>query len=499
MHSNKMSVHAGNGSSSDAFNRDTMYGCAGEIRDTVPDAEAKAYAAFMFIQLFISLFGNILVCVAILRFKQLQTLTNTLIFSLAVTDLLTPCVRVLYIAISMLKQQWIFDCTWCKLSSVLGVFLCAASIMHLCAISVERFVVIKWPLHHERLITKKRVMSVITAIWIIALLLSLFPYFNLVHLTFSGSLLDCEIYWDENPKMSVILAVFFFFLPFQTMTVTYYFIFKEVHRQTRRVSTISRNGSSRKRGRISTIRQEMKAVKTVIVVIGIFFVLWLPFFTVTAVRAYLPKAVPPSLERLVLGLAYANSSCNFVIYSVMNRRLRRAFYRLLFSCSHRPNETLGSVSDLQKSVQERFSKAMTVINVARAFMKNPSSSKTTEDEHRNSLCTPNSNTHCVEANLKESSSESEREPSSVNGNNDNTQNVETSSVATKTAPEANEHGSGNEIDTTFQPNGHCNTIENEPQEPVKTIKEVKFSDTVDFDNSKMDDKEDCREQYDTEL
>ena len=321
-----------------------LYGCDGEVQGLAPTVESVAYAVFLLLQLLLSVFGNSLVCLAIIRFNSLQTLTNSFIFSLAVTDLVTPFARVLFAAVAMLRFEWIFGCFWCKLSSVLGVLLCASSIMHLCAISVERFIVIRWPLQHHHIITKKRVIAVLVNIWITALLLSLFPYFGIVELTFNRELLDCEIYWNEDPKMAIMLAGTFFLLPFLLMLVSYYYIFQEVQTQTRKISSLQvstpvvdqrgRRGTIGVRLRVGRIlRQELKAVKIIIVVVGLFFTFWLPFFVILCIRAYLPELVSGIFQRLAFVLAYSNSSCNWIVYSIMNRDLRRAFKRMLSVCS----------------------------------------------------------------------------------------------------------------------------------------------------------------------
>lgn len=326
-----------------------LYGCNGEVRGLVPLAGSYAYSAFLIFELFVSVFGNSLVCIAIVRFAHLQTLTNSFIFSLGVTDLLTPFIRVFFVAVATLRHEWIFGCFWCKLSSVLGVFLCASSILHLCAISVERSVVIRWPLRQHLMITKRRVICVLSIIWMASLLVSLFPYFGIVKLAFNAELLDCEIYWMENPKMAILLACSFFLLPFLLMSVTYYFIFQEVKKQTQKISMlqvskpdpegIERKGAVSSRLRVIRILcEELKAVKIIVVVIGLFFVSWLPIFTVTCVRAYRPEIVSGGIQRFAFATAYSNSSCNWVVYSIMNKELRKAFKKMLlpFICCQQP-------------------------------------------------------------------------------------------------------------------------------------------------------------------
>ena len=328
------------GNKSTNYGKIALHGCDGGVRSVAAKAESYAYAIFLLLQLLLSVFGNTLVCAAIIRFSHLQTLTNSFIFSLGITDLLTPFVRVLFIAVSMLRLEWIFGCFWCQLSSVLGVFLCASSIMHLCAISIERFVVIRWPLRQHLLITKKRVVAVLINIWIASLLCSLFPYFGIVKMTFNTELLDCEIYWMESPEMAVLLACVFFFFPFLLMSITYYFIFLEVKTQTRKISALQvsqpdfaqarRKSTAISRLRITRIlREELKAVKVIVVVIGLFFVLWVPIFAVTSIRAYRPDTVSGPVQRLAFAMAYSNSSCNWIIYSIMNKELRKAFKKML--------------------------------------------------------------------------------------------------------------------------------------------------------------------------
>ena len=320
-------------------NLSLMHGCKGEVEAALPDAEGLVYGIFLVLQLILSTFGNMLVCLAIIRFQELRTLSNSFIFSLAITDLLTPPARVLYIAVSILSRKWVFGCFWCTFSSVLGVFLCASSIMHLCAICTERFITIKWPLRYQNLITKPRVISVIANIWIVSLLLSLFPYFGIVHHTFNDEILDCEISWGDNPKMAVLLAIFFFLIPFLLMILTYFYIFKEVRRQTRRISVSQapvermRRKSTGTRMRINYIlKNEFKAVRIIVIVVGVFFIFWLPWFFVTCLRAYRPQGVSGTMQRLTFAMAYTNSSCNWIIYSVMNRQLRQAFKAILMGC-----------------------------------------------------------------------------------------------------------------------------------------------------------------------
>ena len=131
-----------------------LYGCDGQITNTIPPLEIYILTTIMFITILLSLFGNTLVILAIYRNKLLQTPTNAILCSLAVTDVLGPALRLFSLSVAMLRNRWDFGCTWCVMSSTLGIFFGASSINHLCLISIERCITIKYPYKSSQFITK---------------------------------------------------------------------------------------------------------------------------------------------------------------------------------------------------------------------------------------------------------------------------------------------------------------------------------------------------------
>jgi hypothetical protein len=243
---------------------------------------------------------------------------------------MVPILRVIYVIISMFRERWIFGLTWCEISSMCGILLCGASILHLCAISLERLIAIKWPLSYTSKVTRKRVILALSYIWFQSSLLSLIPVLpvDIAKYSFNPHMAECEVDWRQNPKLTLLLLFFYFVVPVNIMLTAYANIFKEVRRNTRRVQTLHLkvNGKSA----FSVFKKELKAVKTLAVVIGVFFVMWMPFFVTTSIRAFkVENFVAGWVQRLVITLAYANSGCNFVIYALMNFHYRRAFVQVL--------------------------------------------------------------------------------------------------------------------------------------------------------------------------
>ena len=305
-----------------------------DMLTSIPQLESICFGVILSLLSVFTLLGNSLVCLAVWRFRNLRILTNYLVCSLAGADLLVPILRVIYINISVYAGQWVFGKTWCHISSMFGVLLCGASILHLCAISIERLIAIKWPLSYDMKVTLKRIVIVLIYIWLQSLVLAIFPALGLAEHRFNPVMSECEINWLKHPALTILLLVFYFFLPVTIMIVAYAIIFKEVRRNTRRISAIE--CAARNQGASNVLKREMKAVKTLAVVVGVFFIMWMPYFVTTTIRAFEGDgAVPGALQRTVITLAYGNSCCNFIIYALMNSQLRNAFYQVLRGCRGR--------------------------------------------------------------------------------------------------------------------------------------------------------------------
>ena len=337
---------------------------------SIPPIESIFYGIALTLLSVLTLTGNSLVCLAVWRFRNLRSLTNYLVCSLACADLLVPLLRVIYIMISVFSGEWIFGEIWCSISSMCGVLLCGASILHLCAISIERLIAIKWPLSYDNKVTPKRIIMLLIYIWLQSFLLSVFPALGLVDHRFNKVMAECEIHWLKHPTLVILLIVFYFLLPVTTMLVAYAFIFKEVRRNSRRISAIECSGTQCSKNKL---KREMKAAKTLAVVVGVFFITWTPYFVVTTIRAFQgDRIIPNALQRTVITLAYGNSCCNFVIYALMNSQLRNAFNQILRSCIRHKQSDFNSTQSLNVTAVVKTTKRATFTDKANRYHKDTS-------------------------------------------------------------------------------------------------------------------------------
>ena len=95
--------------------------------------------------------------------------------SLAIADLLVTTTVMIPGFIYEIKQKWIFGQVFCNIWVANDITFCTASILHLVAVSFDRYVAIENPLKYQQKMTKRTIFILIGCIWLISVLLSYGP------------------------------------------------------------------------------------------------------------------------------------------------------------------------------------------------------------------------------------------------------------------------------------------------------------------------------------
>uniref|UniRef100_A0A8D2N2F7 G-protein coupled receptors family 1 profile domain-containing protein n=1 Tax=Zonotrichia albicollis TaxID=44394 RepID=A0A8D2N2F7_ZONAL len=173
------------------------------------------YAMLLALLIFIIVFGNVLVCMAVSRERALQTTTNYLIVSLAVADLLVATLCMPWVV--YMEVRWRFSRIHCDIFVTLDVMMCTASILNLCAISIDRYTAVAMPmLYNTRYSSKRRVTVMIAVVWVLSFAISCPLLFGLNNTDEK----ECII---GNPAFVVYSSIVSFYVPFMVTLLVYVF------------------------------------------------------------------------------------------------------------------------------------------------------------------------------------------------------------------------------------------------------------------------------------
>ncbi|XP_070346372.1 D(2) dopamine receptor isoform X2 [Equus asinus] len=189
------------------------------------------YAMLLTLLIFVIVFGNVLVCMAVSREKALQTTTNYLIVSLAVADLLVATLVMPWVVYLEVVGEWKFSRIHCDIFVTLDVMMCTASILNLCAISIDRYTAVAMPmLYNTRYSSKRRVTVMIAIVWVLSFTISCPLLFGLNNTDQN----ECII---ANPAFVVYSSIVSFYVPFIVTLLVYIKIYIVLRRRRKRVNT----------------------------------------------------------------------------------------------------------------------------------------------------------------------------------------------------------------------------------------------------------------------
>ncbi|KAM6949991.1 alpha-2Db adrenergic receptor-like [Lycodopsis pacificus] len=116
--------------------------------------------------------GNVLVVVAVFTSRALRPPQNLFLVSLASADILVATLVIPFSLANEVMGYWYFGATWCSFYLALDVLFCTSSIVHLCAISLDRYWSVTKAVSYNRKRTPKRIKSMISVVWLISIVIS---------------------------------------------------------------------------------------------------------------------------------------------------------------------------------------------------------------------------------------------------------------------------------------------------------------------------------------
>ncbi|XP_049858010.1 alpha-1A adrenergic receptor-like [Schistocerca gregaria] len=180
------------------------------------------------LMLLITVGGNLLVVCAVARSPTLRLPTHALVANLAVADLLLGTAVLPLSAARELWGAWPLGAALCTTWTALDVLCCTASILSLCAISVDRYVGVSRPLSYGRILTRRRVRALIAATWLLALAISVAQPLGWRDGDASGGSGECHV----NKQLGYVIfsAAGSFYLPALVILALYALVYRAAAR-----------------------------------------------------------------------------------------------------------------------------------------------------------------------------------------------------------------------------------------------------------------------------
>ncbi|XP_033972777.1 alpha-2Db adrenergic receptor-like [Trematomus bernacchii] len=116
--------------------------------------------------------GNMLVVVAVFTSRALRPPQNLFLVSLASADILVATLVIPFSLANEVMGYWYFGSIWCSFYLALDVLFCTSSIVHLCAISLDRYWSVTKAVSYNRKRTPKRIKAMISIVWLISIIIS---------------------------------------------------------------------------------------------------------------------------------------------------------------------------------------------------------------------------------------------------------------------------------------------------------------------------------------
>lgn len=367
--------------------------------------------------------GNTCMWIIVIRNKDLRTVTNSFLLTLAAADLMVSVINMPVTILTIFKGRWMFSETACTALGFTNMLTLVTSVLSLCNISINRYIMVCKPTKFQEVYTKRNAIIMIAASTSLAFVLSLPPIFGWTDYSYAPIQSICFSDWATAPSYAIFMITCCFGCPLIVMLICNLMILREVRRRNRRVmnrkkihfkavvnviaggNTLNRkltsstftnigdtssgsdttticsesevmekqvvssipmddylsnqpqnrafqiqiestptinkrdckNEKAKKTDKsliiqppnVSASRSEIHLARMLCIVVIVFAICWSPYcvsmlFTIYWQEVFLPR----SFHMTTLLIGYFNSSCNPIIYGVLNKRFGKEFRRI---------------------------------------------------------------------------------------------------------------------------------------------------------------------------
>ncbi|CAO2594586.1 Galanin receptor type 1 [Lemmus lemmus] len=286
--------------------------------------------------------GNSLVITVLARSKpgKPRSTTNLFILNLSIADLAYLLFCIPFQATVYALPTWVLGAFICKFIHYFFTVSMLVSIFTLAAMSVDRYVAIVHSRRSSSLRVSRNALLGVGFIWALSIAMaSPVAYHQRLYHGDRNQTFCWELWPNQLHKKAYVVCTFVFgyLLPLLLICFCYAKVLNHLHKKLKNMS--KKSEASKK-----------KTAQTVLVVVVVFGISWLPHHVVHLWAEFgaFPLTQASFFLRITAHcLAYSNSSVNPIIYAFLSENFRKA-YKQVFKC-HICNESVPNDTKENKS------------------------------------------------------------------------------------------------------------------------------------------------------
>lgn len=298
----------------------------------------------------VGLMGNTLVIYVVLRFSNMQTVTNMYILNLAIAD---ECflIGIPFLLTTMRIEDWIFGKTMCKAYMVSTSITQFSSSIFLLVMAADRYIAICHHISSPKYRTPivSRIVSAVA--WIISaiIMIPIIVYSDVVENPNGRTTCAFDFYSGQTIEYSFTLytLILGFVIPLSFIMLFYCSVIRKLRSVAKKT-----NKTKGKR------RSHRKVTKLVLTVITVYVLCWVPYWISQLTIITKPTHMCSSqLELIIFLLAsclgYSNSAINPILYAYLSDNFKKSFLK---ACTCAATKEVNAQLKLENSVLPKKSR-----------------------------------------------------------------------------------------------------------------------------------------------
>ncbi|KAK0412675.1 hypothetical protein QR680_006346 [Steinernema hermaphroditum] len=257
--------------------------------------------------------SNLLVLWVFVRCQKVRTVTNTYIFSLALSDFLAGAIGLPATVFSVLTRAP-HSFYGCMAIHIYMCILCTISIFHLLAIALDKYLTIcsrdTW---FGRISRQRRAFILITLAWVAGTGIAILPLFNVFQFASTIDNFKEECHFVVVVDYRYLVYVIFcgtILVPTFVIVYCYAAIFGRIRYEEQQIKCLLRASERERR-----MNSRRKLIRILLILVFTYAICWYPLYLINSIDLFFPGNVSPSLTLITVVLSHVSGAVNPLIYA----------------------------------------------------------------------------------------------------------------------------------------------------------------------------------------